>query len=449
MERYYICRITQSLKGRGFNVSVRFKQKVLDELLAQALHRTIAKIPQLAVNAFRVRGDADEDAKSNGFNYEVRHVTHIDYNDVVQHRSVARFDGGFLRELSEVLITTSVEKPSWQFWVVDEEETGHQWLTFVNNHMFFDGTSGTLVMEELARALDASENSPGPFENRIFLAAQADLDLPEPSDRASSILTAPWGYTISKIFWALFEDTWVYKVFKRLFFKKPLPEFPRSGLITKVGLNPSTFHLVKFNSEETKRVLAQCKQEGVSFTSKLGASMCQAISQTWPEESSGTTHSYMIDVCGRRYLPSDFQGSRVGLYALGVDGLHAADLLYRAMAELYQKTISEGISTSRPFWLIGLLRYVNLWKYLANPKADRKTIEISNLGRTNIQAGAWTAQDIVFSQGVTMSLVCASVATTPGGITIVLAFHDELAKYGGLEAMEQCAHYLRGHILGN
>lgn len=474
LEKYYICRDTTGVMNRGFNISVKLNDHVSDLVLSHALRRVILSCPYLTVNAFR---DSDnnnekleitvpncepreivaEDAKFDGKNYHLRPVSKILYSDVVVQNTIQKLDDTLLENLSKIRIPVDREKPMWYLGNTLEESTGDQYLTFVCNHVTFDGRSAVNFFEDLLNAIDAvSLESLTEIENVLFdSVVEGPSELPSLSEYMTSLYDSPAGFTVSTISSRLIIPKFVLKFFGS-YFSLETPNFyqyPPFQVVPFNGVNESKFRLVHFNLEEVRTILANCKQQKSTLTPIMASAMYGAIDTAFTPHVGAFSQSCELMICGRRYFPEKDQDTRYGLFVSAFTSYILPGSTLKEAAQSLGEGLSRAMESRTTFYKTGLLKLLNVWDYLRSFTTDgeeRNTFEISNLGRVNFTAGKWRVTNVVFSQGVTFAHITLSVISTPeGGMNIVISFHEKMAEISqkNVLAIDHCIEEFKKNLL--
>lgn len=444
-ERYYIWRDTTGSLNKGFNMSVSLSRPVDDALLSQALRATVLAHPQLLLHLKRNK-DKDEadaqaaDAQANGLNYVVGLISHLAFADVVRHTTTA-LDDAELTRLADVRTACDASTPSWYLQVSSTPES--QYLTFACNHVFFDGKSAVHFFDDLVGALaKASEvKEPLPFVDILYDPKIDSVVVPPSSSSVVDLFDSPWWY-IAKQLAARVVPTVVRLAITRYYSGPDLTSNPIFNVQPFCATNISRFHCVHLDAEELTALLARCRAVGATMAPFLAASACSALDQSVVAAIGGShTHVTQLIVCGRRFYPHMADKVRYGLYVSVAQDAVKSGLPVASTAATLSRNLSALLYDRSRFWLVGLLRYVNIWAHTQekfDKKEVRNTVEVSNVGLVRIEHGQWAVEDYVFSQGITTSHLTLSVASTPkGGMNIVISSIDSLHEYevDGVNAM--------------
>ena len=111
------------------------------------------------------------------------------------------------------------------------------------------------------------------------------------------------------------------------------------------------------------------------------------------------------------------------------------------------KSLLQDLASRYPFRIVGIMNYLNLWKFLAKQLGltEWKTLDCSNVGVQDISCGDWSATSAWFSQstGMTLNLVLSCISVN-GVINICFGFASGLVDLVGEETIDAFeAHFKR------
>ncbi|OBA19679.1 hypothetical protein METBIDRAFT_45992 [Metschnikowia bicuspidata var. bicuspidata NRRL YB-4993] len=454
LERYYICRDTTGIMGRGFNMSVKLNEPVSDLILSHALRRVIISCPYLTVNAFLT---ISEDTLADGKNYHIRPVKRLLFSKLVYRKTVRDFDARVLEDLSRVRLPVNRGKPGWYLTRISVESSGDQYLTFACNHVMFDGRSAVNFFDDLVKTIDIVSGYTLSDVAEVLFDSEVDSPgkLRDSSENVTNLYDSPLWFKLSTLASQMLIPSFVLKLFSSYVWPSS-PNFyqhPPFNLVPFNGLNEANFRIVHFSREEVSLILTHCKQERTTLTPMMAARLYLAIGTSFTAHLGTFSQSCELIICGRRYFPKEKQITRYGLFFSAFTSYIAPGLSTKDATEVLKKGLSQAMKNRHSFYKTGLLQLLNIWNYMkpyAEDKAERQTFEISNLGRVDISAGKWHVTDVVFSQGVTFSHITLSVISTPkGGMNVVISYHEDFSKVseGGILMVDRCIEKFRENML--
>lgn len=445
--------------NRGFNLSVQFQQRITDAVLLNALKRLVPSHYYFYSNVFRHETDGSslleqqrmqEDAQAGGTNYHTRPVHQVLYSELVQKRTVERFDGAVFEELSQVRMPVNVEKPTYYLTLLDEAASGDQFLVFSCNHLFFDGTSAVHFVEDLARHMSRVAPDSEPTEV-LFDKATASVAVEPAGDRKCSLFSSSRWFR----WWTFVElsiPQFLVKLY-RSYLSRAYPNFFRDPVFAVASYRSgsgSRFCMIKYDASDTGRILQKCRQEGTTLTARMAALFAKCVEESFRPHLGSFSSSVEIAVNGRRFYPE--LDLRYGLYISVAATYLAPRRSVQCGTAQVTSALRQCFDTRRPFMVTGLLGHVNIWNYVKDKIAhgQRGTIEVSNVGVVATGVPGWEPRQVYFSQSVTDThFACSCVSTKNGGLNIMVAYHKLLEhfEWRGRNSAQSCIADFRAALL--
>lgn len=435
VERLYLYRIATGTGTGGFSVAVQLNKPIDNVLLSHALRRLLLKESSFVLNFKRTSGD---DAKSNYKNFVAEPVPQVLYSDVVQHEKIHQFDDAFLHYLQTIKIQVDTQKPTWKVLLVDADLEQCQWLVFVNNHILFDGTSGMNAVDDLVACLneESQKNHEKPLD-LLYNHSQDATGPVKPHSGTSGIYNALWPFLLKTFVVEVMLPSWLTKVVRSLLSPgwPNLFKFPPFAAVPPKRKETNGFRMVRLGPEQLKQLVANAKLHNLTVTPFIAACCATAARASLvPYKRDPCSLGICVDIDGRRLV----SGGRYGLFMLGLSCLlPPADL--HSSGVTVAKALKEAFITKNPFQQAGLLAYLNIPAYfdgVYNDKNGRVFAEVLNLGVRTISHGCFSAEKIVFTQGVNTNHVTLSSVTCNGSVAIVVSYTSELDLWdnGGVMA---------------
>ena len=454
LERYYICRGTKKLYT-NFNISVELNRKIDAKVLSNALRAMILKTPYLSSNAFR-NGDSD-DQKRNGTNFEINYLQKIEFETVVSFEKFNKLDSEFFTLLDDRYCPIGEQLPLWRLVVFENPDT--QVLSFYCDHMLFDGTSGVLFMKNLVKELNECWKSPNLFYQPVLYDREKDAPtlgkIPRGACSGLSLYKPSIVDIVRAMFTKLCVPTFVKKFFQSYIWGGPnLYRHPTFVSGCRGRADPKTrVRAVSLTSDLTIPLLKLCKANQVTFTPLLTTLTLYSFQQTVKKKLSldNTSSKICIDINGRRYLPEyvNRYGLCMSTSTILVDPIPSPNKWFDKKSPLRKtnKSLLQDLASRYPFRIVGIMNYLNLWKFLAKQLGltEWKTLDCSNVGVQDISCGDWSATSAWFSQstGTALNLVLSCISVK-GAINICFGFASDLVDLVGEETIDAFeAHFKR------
>lgn len=436
-QRYYICRVSEGYTNNNFCISGRFNKPVHDVLLSHALKLLIEKNPVVLA-----KFDRGEEGYEDG-SFTARPVNKLHYDDVVEHWEAEELGPELLERIAKEKLPVDIEKPSWKLLLIKFRNNEPQTLTFVCNHIIFDGNAAANFFDELVQCLGELEKSPptsvcadllGP--NNLLRFGHVEVD---PRFPLYEVHIPFFAKLILKDLVPRFLVRW----FRTLFLGDTRYKYPDFDPVPLKRFNNSGFRILRFTPEETSLILSRSKELSLTLTPFIGACAYLAAQQKMVpyvnrlqgyEPTQQRNMEVSINICGRRFEPGLKKELKFTLCVGEVLLLIVPELkTVQAVGDELKKDVEDALVSQAPFKMVAGFHFTNVREYLeskVNDPSSRSAIEISNLGRKNFKSGSWEVTDLIFSQGVSFSHACLSVISTPkGGLNIVLANVDDMEQW--------------------
>lgn len=434
LEKYYVCRNVEQY-STDINVTGQYNHYIDKVLLSNALRTLILKNPSFAVNIYR-DGDLKYDAKLNGANFTVKPVEKIAFNDVVSFENIEGPLGELLlKELIGEASRVNDSKPLWRVKVFESISSKTQYVTLHCDHTLFDGSSAAQFHKDLIVELEHHSKDQLEIQETLFNYA-ADWELLPPltdsSDKIADLYNPSLLFTLLEIVQKMLLPKWLYDGFWSLFSSSEVQAPLYAHNPTRNEINSNVRH-INITPNDVKRIRAFCKSQNTTLTPFITAVALYALQETAVPAvvKAPCSLELSIPIDGRRYFPEKKEDTKYGLY-MGVLSNKVGTITdIISSASLITKNLTAGVADKSPFSFIGLLKYVNYWKFLADKlgKTDsRLTLEVSNLGLYLISHNDWSIDNLWFSQGNgILTHFCLSViATDSGGLNLLASYFADL-----------------------
>ncbi|CAK7909507.1 hypothetical protein CAAN1_13S00518 [[Candida] anglica] len=428
-ERQYICRNTCKY-WTNLNIVAKYSQRLNRQILIQALQALLQKDPWLVLGIFRSSDSVASDRDYNGFNYKVRPVKEIHFDDVVSFEK-GKVDGSTFEQLNERTIPMNVELPLWRI-VVMEDEHANQWVCVYFDHAFFDGIAAVefhkSLLVELGKLDISSEHTSEP-SSCIYSFEKTPVDVPLPREEGpDKLFHLSW---INRLQLWMNQKLWlpIYN-----YFSKPGPTF--SYKPTSMNLK-NKYHCVTIPSDITTKLLQYCRTHGFTLTPLLNVLALKSLeSKVFPHlGQSGCNTTSCIAVNGRPFI----NGGKFGVF-IGYDMFNlnpVRDIL--SATKLIYSQLTKSIKSGSCFRRVGLYAHTNIWDLYKSKlgKSDGKaTVTVSNLGRYcnpihENPSVKWRISDLWFGSnlGLVVHFLLNSISTESGDLKLIFAVLPEYDEY--------------------
>ncbi|CAH2353379.1 hypothetical protein CLIB1423_10S03664 [[Candida] railenensis] len=455
-ERYYILRGEYDYYT-NFNVSARYSRSISRVNLSNALRNLVKKYPCFAVSFFRVN---DKDLEEDGKNFVMKPLQQVKFDDVVAFHKISKFDETTLEYIDQFVVKVGIENsPLWRIIVMEEEETGRQYLTFYCDHAIFDGTSGGLFHDKLLLELNEVESNQSELQFAENLHTLDDsFEIPHVNEAGLALYDSSVSFALYETASRLLVPGWIKNYISSIYqnwypskyyvdvSKNPMYRYKPTRKST-----PTKFKLLKFSPAEVRGMLSRCKQNGLTLTPYVIVIALQCLQETimkgtsqevaTSSESAPIEHSSetIIAINNRRFLP-EAHAEEFGLMVSPVEvalppfqKFDKLDDLFPTMAHV-GKVMTSGIEANYGSKIVGLLKYVKVGDFLKeklDQSSSRQTLDVSNLGNKSYIHGSWEAEEFIFSQsqGVGTHFGISLVSTSKSGLNIVFGYLEEYAKF--------------------
>lgn len=426
-DRYYICRNFNKYYI-NFNVTGVYNKRIEDGAIRGALRRLMLNNSTFVLNAFRT-SCIEEDTPSDYRNFILKPVKEIRYEDVVEWREIKEFNEQVLEEIGEIDFEMNVDKPLFK--VLISQCGDKQYVTFLCDHILFDGGSGAFFHEDLIRELARGETR----SSAVIFNYEQDYEklapLSPPVDEISDLYTTSLIQKVSIIVLEMIPG-FIKNIYRRWFIKG-FPDLRQNPIFTykpKTKLIRTGYKMIKFDPLQTQRTVEYCRSQQVTLTPFIGAVGLSALQDTIiPRLANNATVQYSFEsnlvYSGRRFLPDYRYGVCVGSVDCTLGPIKSIIETTRVFARQLKAAISNLKSIQR----MGLLGLVNIKDFLFNrlENYSKLTLEVSNLGIKNLVSGEWQIEDLIFSQNIGISHYFGFlvVGTPTGGTNLVLGYMKE------------------------
>lgn len=435
LEKYYVCRNVEQY-SKDINVTGQYNHYIDKVLLSNALRTLILKNPSLAVNIYR-DGDLKYDEKLNGENFTVRPVEKIAFNDVVTFETIEEpFGELLLKRLNGEASHVNDSKPLWRIKVFESTSDRKQYVSFHCDHTLFDGSSATQFHKDLIveLAYHSKDQSLEIQETLFIYTADWELlpHLLDSSDKIVDLYNPSILLTLLEFVLKILLPKWLYDGFWSLF-STNVEQAPLYTHNTTRKEAESNIRHINITPKDVKRLRAFCKSQNTTLTPFIAAIATYALQETvFPAVAKHPCSCEIsIPIDGRRYFPEKIEDTKYGLY-MGVLSNKVAPITDIASStNSLTANLTAGVADKSPFSFVGLLKYVNYWKFLADKlgKTDsRLTLEVSNLGLHLISHNDWSIDNIWFSQanGILTHFCLSVIATESSGLNLLASYFAEL-----------------------
>lgn len=452
LERYYIIRNTYSYYT-NFNITVKLDKPITPALLSNALRGLIDKNPWYVINFFK--DDEDTYKYMNGFNYHLRYIHEIKFEDVVEFHNIDVFDGSTMSKMNDYkLPMNSGTHGLWHIHVYTDRK-GDQYILTMFDHSMYDGGSGVVFQQELVEELGNAKDV------KIDVLYKYDVNLPPIQGAAQSftdIYQPTFQHKITYFITKYFPQCLI-NMYNRLFMPKPKanlginPLFSNPNHDWKKNNMKTNLVNINFTASETQEILKYCRSQGITMTPYLNVLMLQCLQETvlYNPEVQYSTESF-IAFQGRRYanLPRDcLKGVWVSAQILVLPPITNA---LQTMKYVYQE-MQNNLKSRYSFGQFGLIRYFDNLKYLETSAIvpAKKTLTVSNLGKLQDTNGDYNIVDAYFglSVGSNYNIVLNMISTSKGGMNVTVGYYPEFDNViiNDKKAIDICLDRFKSRIL--
>lgn len=436
-EKLYICRTVDKFYT-NFNVIAKYFTSFTKVQLEHALRKLILKNPVLAMNFFRDIPNKNSDRELGGSNFYKKPLDKIKANDVLFiFKEEQPIDNEFLKSLNDIEFHIDAQKPLWSLQVY--YYNGHQYLVYLTDHVMVDGTCGTAFHEDLLHELVNLDDNLLPL-NTIFNYSKDKLalcPLPPTSDKFGSTMKPPIFFAAKIVLQTYVLSKRANKWFHRLADRKypDTDKYPIFNYKPAYLQEETFFSMSNISPTDVATILRFLRSKNLTMTPYLSAIATQTMQQYIFPLVSKQIYSSIIDIAvnGRSFYPQHKSDLRYSFFVSIVEPVLGQLKLDRRFSSIQEETeyisksIHKGVDEGKAFWYLGMLRYINSWKfvhkYIGRTDA-RSTINVSNLGNVSINEGGIAVEDLIFSQdlGLSSHIGLSTVSTPTGGLNIVFNY---------------------------
>lgn len=423
IEKFNICRNCNDVYS-NFALTGHYNFPITKELLSQGLKTLIEEFPVFQNAVKRFGGD---DIKDGYGNYRIVKLEEILFDTVVTiiDRPFAESE---LEYINEIKCEPNADKPTWRVLLFS-----NNYLTFLNDHLLFDGESGKNFHSELCRIFSNLKDAK--FVNKLYTFDDSEVTLP--TTKKYDLYRYSYWDLFKYLIWDLLP-----KVVKELYnqtFMENYPniyQYPRFTSQHKKTYK-SNLRLIKIEKEQMPELLKVLKFNNVTITAFLNVFFNYCLQNTILAKHSSQLLSTVscIPISGRRYysqtddLKFGYMVTSVDLYS---EPITKMDSNWFPIMRSINSQLEKEIKSRDRFRIYGFLDNLNIYDFV-KPKEQANAsllFEISNLGFANIHNDEWKVDDLFFTQttGVSSPFVF-SVASTINGTNINLGYLDEYKDY--------------------
>ncbi|KAK6200406.1 alcohol acetyltransferase [Scheffersomyces amazonensis] len=437
-EKYYICRGSEGFYS-NFNLIAKYNKPVSKALLSNGLRNFIIHNTWLA-HTF-VKTDDPNSKQIRYTNWERRFVDRINFDDAVTYVPINEFDESVIEYMNNVTISNySSEKPLWHI-VVFETIAGVQYIGIAYDHSSYDGMCGLEFHKDLIKELDKAEEE---FIEFIF-------DYERDYEYLPSKITTPVE-TLTDLFIPSIWNVVNFYLQKYVSIVPKVLQYLKSLFTTNnpfkanLGVNPifkwkpikkdlrSKYRYFHYSPAEVSKLLAFTRDNGITLTPYFDIIATKCLQDTifkYIDSKTQFSTTSSIAVNGRRYYSEDIKNFKYGTMVCG-DIITLPPIgtdLLKYMKYLY-KSMMDHIVTKQSFKLIGLYKYMDIFKYFNNRignKDGKVSVGISNLGRVISPEGcSFQIEDVYFGSNTALTYhFIINMVTTTNGLNVVLSYAAE------------------------
>lgn len=433
IERFHIAHGASNFYS-NFHVTGVYNKSLDTVLLSNVLRTMIGRYPVFALTINRSKRstgrEIERDIKYDYKNYRVSPVEKIEFKDVVEvvDRNYSTLE---LNYINNTLIENDTNKVTWRVILYADN-----YLTFYNNHTFFDGEAGANFHKEVLSILDGLDGTKLDFQECLFEFGH-NFHFPLPLDQMTDIHKLNIFLKTKLVIRELCPEM-VKNIVSRAtdgtypnFIKFP---FFKSKYMKTYKTN---LKLIKIDDVTMKGLVKNLRSEGTTLTSFLTVAVNYCLQRTMKvtlQKPKSTVSA--IDISGRRYHPelkSELKFSNfVTLFEWKMKPLFELEEILPELKRL-NVSLNKEIESQIGFKWLGLLNLTKIRDVVKPNKTHIKQpyiVEISNLGYHEFSNGPWNVRDVICSQclglSATFSLTIVSCST---GMNIGYAFLDEFQNY--------------------
>lgn len=429
-----------------------YSKKFSRAALSHALKAMIASNTWLTYNFF----PTSETPTNYHEDYELRCVSQIRFENVLEFRQIGKFD-----ELTLETINTFKNEigrddaPLWQLCIFETDTS--QYVCGYFCHTLADGGTALQFQRDLLKQLAKYEKETE-LVDILFDYETAKNSIPE-------ILTAK----------ELLTDLYIPGVFARVkmwmdtklpyitlwmgpvlnFFKKTF-RFGRTETqffsLEPVTKNlASKFKIINIAPSELAPISQYCRTNSITVTPFLSIVALDCLEKIiFPHFSNGTDFhsSHYMAISGRRYFPEFQNPFMYGVFVCGAP-INVPPLMAKSKQDLlagmkrFHQSIQNEVKTRQSFKLLYMWKYADIAKVLHGKlgKHERYTTTISNLGQVKDEPGEWKLVNAWFSLNTSIGyhFLLDMVSTETGGLNLVVPYlpiYDELTtEFDGKEVL--------------
>ncbi|EGV64675.1 hypothetical protein PSN45_005016 [Yamadazyma tenuis] len=428
-ERYNVCRISVNHYS-NYHVTAQYNQTISRSLLSNALKQLILHHPALY---YGVKLNPKLIDYKTYQNHQVGPVKSISFEDVVTI-SDKPFSEERLVEINHLCIPVDDENSvTWRIIVFS-----NNYICLYSNHIIIDGGAAAFFHHDLCAILAELSSQHLEFVPELYNQQVDGVKQHLGTDHVVDLYRCTSKLQAMSMVVASFIPKSVTQLWNS-YTNKHYPDLQKFPLFEceQRKVIDDEFRLFQIPDETMTRLLAKCRQEGVTFTAFLDVLINHCFQKcVFPLISSQklSTKSSIV-TSGRRYYPEKAAELRYAQVVTGTEiYLPPIESVSVEAMKVVKQIIDTDLETRNRFKYVGLLSMINPYDILAPEKTEFHQdvlFEISNLGLQNIKNGDWAVSDIVFCQCTGPSTTFGfNVATTPGGTKITMGIKSQYAQSG-------------------
>lgn len=441
-ESYFLCRNIENYYS-NFSVVGQYNKRFSKATLSHALKAMIAKNSWLTYNFFSV---SDQNTPNYHTDYELRCVSSIPFDAVVEYRQIGNFDEQTLETINTFKNHVARSNaPLWQICVFETNEC--QYVCGYFCHTLYDGGTALQFQTDLVKELECFEH-----ETEV---ADVLFDYEKAKESLPDILPAR----------ELMTDLYIPSIFQkvRLWMNAKCPTFMRwiyqgiSYVKKSIGLSgenspvftsvpvakdlASKFKILNFSAQEVRAMTQYCKGNNITLTPFFNVVAQDCIEKLifphfpQPDGSHKYSSSHFIAISGRRYFPQFSHPFLYGVFVAGAprtfDYMDVSSVVdYLPHMKNFHRMIQEEVESRNSFKLMWMWGVVDIAKTLKKKigRFERFTTMISNLGRVvDDPQCSWKMVNawFVLNTSIGYHFILNMVTTDTGGLNLVIPYMPE------------------------
>ncbi|KAK6199927.1 putative alcohol acetyltransferase [Scheffersomyces amazonensis] len=451
-ENNYIVRNVESMY-HNFNVTAQYNIKLTPQILSHGVRNLILNNPIFTVNYFK-----GNDPNPLIFDYTVKPIEKIQYNDIVEFETINHeFNEQTLKSLNLKRFKLNDQNILWKLYIYEFKDI--QYVSFCCDHVLFDANGASAFHEDLLKEISNLKNKSLDILDEIFNYENDKNDLaslPETTDKLTNLFSILYSWTNLQIWSDLLPNyitNFFYKNFHNIDFEK-IQLFTNKMIQRRTDVN---YRMVTLTNNESRNLLKKLRERNTTFTPYFSAIVCELLQlKVFPYIDGEKLIKLTVVVSGRRYYPElknqlkyNFCVSSCWMY------IKPFKKLFDTITNI-GNNLKYDITTRKPFQYVGLLNYIDIPKLILGRigSYERSTIEVSNIGSFNFETNdglkiseLWFSQDIGHSGHFVFSITSTSTGSLHMVVSSLVDCEDIYNPNTNVKVMDEFSTALKSRLL--